>query len=222
MALDPRFADAHYLAALCLRNKGLSDDAVVSLQARGRIGTGPDCRTRGTRRHAGQRRPYNEQIEQLQVLAGLDSQQPERQIAVALAQAHAGRPELAAATLSAALDVDHDQSPVHAALGGLWLQVFEARRDPAALSKALEALERAASALSATSDTKALYGRALMLSGQFEAAEQLFQQAAERYPVDPSALRQLALSPNSWGIPRLREPRWSITRRLFLPTPRWP
>ena len=199
IALDDQLADAYYVAAMCLRDTGYVEDAADAFkQAVARAPGLLAAREELADLYAASGR-FNEQIEQLQVLAGLDSQQPERQIAVALAQARAGRPELAVATLTAAVDADHDQSPVHAALGDVWLQVFEARRDPAALSKALEALERAASALSATSDTKALYGRALMLSGQFEAAEQLFQQAAERYPVDPSALRQLALLAEQLG-----------------------
>ncbi len=97
------------------------------------------------------------------------------------------------ATLSATLDRAPDQSPVNAALGRIWLQFAEDGHGQAALGKAfLEALERAASALSATSETKALYGRALALAGQLDAAEQVFEQAAERYPVDPSALKQLS------------------------------
>jgi tetratricopeptide (TPR) repeat protein len=203
IALDDQLADAYYVAAMCLRDKGQTEDAADSFRQAISIAPGLlVAREELADLYAASSR-FNEQIEQLQVLAGLDPRRTERQIAVALAQAHAGRPELAVATLNAALDVDRDQSPVNAALGRVWLQVFDARRDPVALSKALEALERAASALTATSDTKALYGKALMLSGQFEAAEQLFQQATERYPVDPSALRQLALVAEQLGHPAL-------------------
>jgi len=111
---------------------------------------------------------------------------------LAYQQKVAGNTELAVATLSATLDRTPDQSPVNAALGRIWLQLAEDGHGRAVLGKALEALERAASALSATSETKALYGRALALAGQLEAAEQVFGQAAERYPVDPSALKQLS------------------------------
>jgi len=104
------------------------------------------------------------------------------------------------ATLTAALDQATDQSPVNAALGRVWLQLAESRTDrPEAAGRALEALERAASALTATSDTKALYGRALASSGQLDAAEQLFQQAIERYPIAPSAFRQLGLVADELG-----------------------
>lgn len=192
MALDDQLADAHYLEALCLRSKGLSDEAVSSFKAAIERAPGMiPAREELADLYAESGR-YTEELEQLQVLAGLDSKRSERQIAVGLAQAHAGKTDLAVATLSAAAEQAPDQSPVNAALGRVWLQIAEEHRDqPQAVGKALEALERAASALTASSETKALYGRALALAGQFEAAEQLFQQAIERYPIDPTALRQL-------------------------------
>jgi tetratricopeptide (TPR) repeat protein len=192
IALDEQLADAYYLAALCLRDRGQPVEAVAAfkqaierspalLPAREELADifGADGRVA-------------EQIEQLQALAALDSNRAERQIAIGLAQAHAGNTDLAVATLSATLDRAPDQSPVNAALGRIWLQLAEDGHGQAALGKALEALERAASALSATSETKALYGRALARAGQLEAAEQVFEQAAERYQVDPSALEQLS------------------------------
>jgi Flp pilus assembly protein TadD len=192
-AQDGQLADPYYLAALCLRDKGLTDESMVSF--RQAIDRGPallPAREELADMFAGAGR-YSEQIEQLQALAALDPRRIERQIAVALAQAEAGKPELAVATLTAATEAAEDDSPVNAALGRVWLRLAEEGRTPNALSKALEALERAASALNATSDTKALYGRALTLAGQLDAAEQVFQQATERYPVDMSALKQLSL-----------------------------
>jgi thioredoxin-like negative regulator of GroEL len=90
--------------------------------------------------------------------------------------------------------------------------------------KALEALERAASALSATSETKALYGRALALAGQLEAAEQVFEQAASatRWTRPRSAALHVAeqLGHTTSRVPRssntcrsARRPRRSRERR---------
>jgi tetratricopeptide (TPR) repeat protein len=133
-----------------------------------------------------------EQLDQLQLLAASEPGNVQRQIALAFARARAGAPEAAAATLSAAAEHTPDPSVVQAALGRVWLDVAETNPDRTdALSSALEALERGASSLTATSETKTLYGRALRLSGQLDAAEQLFAQATERYPVDPSAFRDL-------------------------------
>ena len=200
VALDDQLADAHYLIALCLRDKGLPEDAVAALtRAIDRAPGMLPAREELADMYAASGR-FTEQLEQLQVLAGLDTRRTERQVAIGLAQAGAGRAELAVATLTAALDQATDQSPVNAALGRVWLQIAESRSDrPEAVGRALEALERAASALTANSETKALYGRALALSGQLDAAEQLFQQAIERYPVDPSAFRQLGLVADQLG-----------------------
>ncbi len=200
VALDDQLADAHYLIALCLRDKGLPEDAVAALiRAIDRAPGMLPAREELADMYAASGR-FTEQLEQLQVLAGLDTRRTERQVAIGLAQAGAGRAELAVATLTAALDQAPDQSPVNAALGRVWLQLAESRTDrPEAVGRALEALERAASALTATSETKALYGQALARAGQLEAAEQLFQQAIERYPVDPAAFRQLGLVADALG-----------------------
>jgi len=190
--LDDQLADPYYLAALCLRDRARPVEAVAAFkEAIERSPALLPAREELADMFAADGR-VGEQIEQLQALAALDSNRAERQIAIGLAQAHAGNTDLAVATLSATLEHAPDQSPVNAALGRIWLQLAEDGRGQAALGKALEALERAASALNATSETKALYGRALALAGQLDAAEQVFEQAAKRYPVDPSALRELS------------------------------
>ena len=204
LAIDDQMADAHYLVALCLRDSGQRQPATEALEraierAPGMIPAREELADllAASGRNA-------EQLEQLQILAGLDATHAERQVAVGMAQARAGKTDLAVAILTAALDKAGDPSPVNAAIGRVWLRIAEEGRDrPDALSKALEALERAASALTATSETKALYGRALLLSGQPDAAEQLFQQAAQRYPVDPDALRQLGAVADTLRHPAL-------------------
>ena len=61
-----------------------------------------------------------------------------------------------------------------------------------ALSKAIEALQPAAAQADAASETRALFGRALALSGNMVAAERMLLQAVATLPVDPSAYRYLA------------------------------
>jgi tetratricopeptide (TPR) repeat protein len=193
VALDSQLADAYYLAGLCLRDKGQTDQAVEALeQAVERSPGSIAAREELADLYAAARRP-REQLEQLQAIARLDAGRPERQIDIALAEAHAGKTDVAILTLQNALESTRDPSPVNAALGRVWLQVAEDHHDDrTAIAKALEALERASSAVTATSETKTLYGRAQALAGQLEASEQLFLQAIERYPIDTSALRQLA------------------------------
>ncbi len=194
LAIDDQLADAHYLAALCLRDGGRGAEAADAFARAIEHAPGMIAAREELADLLAASGRYAEQLEQLQVLAGMDASHAERQIAVGSAQARAGKTDLAVATLTAALDRAADPSIVNAAIGRVWLRVAEDHRERTdALGNALEALERAASALTATSETKALYGRALQLSGQLEAAEQVFQQATERYPIDPEALRQLSV-----------------------------
>src|ERR1700716_1781393 len=72
------------------------------------------------------------------------------------------------------------------ARGEVWLE--RPRDDRAFLSKARQALERAAASANAGSDVLTLYGRALLQDGEVEAAEQTLQQAISRYPIEPAAL----------------------------------
>ena len=81
---------------------------------------------------------------------------------------------------------------VYTALGRIWLTSAETQQDPAALGKAIEALQPAAAQPDAVSETRALYGRALALSGNMVAAERMLLQAVAMTPVDPSAYRYLA------------------------------
>ncbi len=104
---------------------------------------------------------HAEEIEQLDVLAALDSRL-ERRVAVGLAHAKAGHLDLAVLTLGSAIERAPDQPVLYGALGRVWLDIAETRHDrPDAIGKALEALARAASSPTATSDVKTLYGRAL-------------------------------------------------------------
>jgi predicted Zn-dependent protease len=73
----------------------------------------------------------------------------------------------------------------------VWLDAVESDRDSSALKKALEVLRPAATRDSASSETLALYGRALLLSGDAESAELVLQQAVIRPPVDAHAFSLL-------------------------------
>jgi len=126
-----------------------------------------------------------DELEQLQVLAALDRDHAERQVAVGLAHARAGRWDLAVLTLGGALERKPDEPLIYRALGQVWLE--RPRDDRAFLSKAREALERAASVQGASSEALALYARALLDTGDVDAAEHTLQQATTRYPVDPGA-----------------------------------
>ena len=183
--LDDRLADAHYLLGVCLREQRRVPDALTALEkavtlAPGLVPAREELADlyRSLDRHA-------EELEQLQMIAGLDRDQAARQVAIGLAHARAGHWDLAVLTLGGALERHPNEPEIYRALGKVWLE--RPRDDRAFLSKAREALERVASSPSATSDTLTLYGRALLQEGDVDGAEHVLQQATLRFPVDPQA-----------------------------------
>lgn len=183
--LDDRMADAHYLLGMCLREKHRLPEAVRALERAVSLEPGMiPAREELADLYRIQDRRADE-IEQLQLLAGLDRDHVERQVAVGMAHARAGHWDLAVLTLSGALERNPNEPEIYRALGQVWLE--RPREDRAFLSKAREALQFAALGPTASSETLALYGRALMEEGDTEGAERALQQATTRYPVDPAA-----------------------------------
>jgi tetratricopeptide (TPR) repeat protein len=190
--LDDRMADAYYLLGICLRERGRTAPALAAFEKAVALSPGLiPAREELADLYAAAGRPGDE-LEQLQVLAGLDGAHVERQVAIGLAHARAHRWELAVLTLGSALDRTPDNLSIYGALGEVWLESARARNDRVELSKAREALERAASDPAATSDILARYGRALLQDGEPDAAERVLQQATTRYPLNPDALTTFA------------------------------
>ena len=191
LRLRNEFPDAYYLLGLCFRGQGRSDEAIGAfLKAATLAPALVPVREELADLYASLGR-HADELEQLQVVAALDRTHVERQGAVSLAHARAGRGELAVLTLGDALERSPDHPLIYGALGRVWLDMADTRDD--ALSKAIEALERAASTAGASSEVMTLYGRALVKANQPEAAERVLQQAIERYPLDPEAFRLYAL-----------------------------
>jgi tetratricopeptide (TPR) repeat protein len=188
LALNDRLPDATYLLGLCLRDRRRTTEAVSAFEKTVALAPGHIAAREELADLYGSTGRRDEEIEQLRMLATLDRGQVERQVALGLAQARAGHEEEAVLTLGSALDRTPGQPIVYRALGQVWLDRAQAHNDRMYLSKALEALERGASSPDATSDILTLYGRALLLDGQFEAAESALQQASTRYPLEPASL----------------------------------
>jgi tetratricopeptide (TPR) repeat protein len=132
-----------------------------------------------------------EEIAQLEVLSSLDPR-PSRRIALGLAQAEVGRRDLALGTLKVAAERYPEYTPLYVALGRIWLVASRGGRDRIALSKAIEALEGAATSADETHEAQALFGRALYQAADVERAERVLQQSVSRLPVDPEAFVYLA------------------------------
>lgn len=192
IALDARMPDAHYLLGLCLRDQQRPQEAVDAFEraitlAPGLIPAREELAALYER--VGR---YPSQLEQLQVLAALDSSHVERQIAVGIAHAKAGHPDAAAVTFTNALERSPDDLRVYQELGRMWLDVSVTRDDPDAVKKAIEALDHLGAGQSASSEGLTLYGRALARNGELEAARRVLDQAARRLPVSPDAFSALA------------------------------
>jgi tetratricopeptide (TPR) repeat protein len=183
--LDDRMADAHYLLGICLREKGRMPDALRAFEKAVAISPGLIAAREELADIFAKLNRRGDELEQLQVLAGLDRDHAERQVAVGLAHARAGHWDLAVLTLGSALERNPDEPQIYRALGQVWLE--RPRDDRAFLSKARQALERAAASANAGSDILTLYGRALLQDGDVDGAEQTLQQAIKRYPIDPAA-----------------------------------
>jgi tetratricopeptide (TPR) repeat protein len=185
-------AEAWYLLGLCLRDRGRTPDAQRAFEHAVSMAPGfIAAREELADLYSAQNRRADE-LDQLQIMAGLDREHVERQVAVGMAHARAGHAEPAVVALGTALERTPDQPLVYEALGRVWLEDAEARDDRTALNKSLEALERIGGSPSATSATLTLFGRALLRDGQLSRAEQTLRQATTRFPVDPSAFLHYA------------------------------
>jgi tetratricopeptide (TPR) repeat protein len=199
LRIDDQMSDAYYLEGLCLRDQRQTADARRAFEKAVALSPGfIAAREELADLYASIGRRAD-QLEQLQVLAGLDREHVERQIAIGQAHAQwaadpretaakrASHADLAVLTLGAALERTPDQPQVYGALGHVWLDLATASGDPAVLTKALQAFEHSTTSVSASSEVLTLYGRALLQAGRKEVGERILQQATERYPVDPAA-----------------------------------
>ena len=183
--LDGRVADAQYLLGVCLREQRRVPDALRALEKAVTLAPGLVPAREELADLYGSLDRHGEELEQLQVIAGLDRDHVARQVAVGLAHGRAGHWDLAVLTLGGALERNPNEPEIYRALGKVWLE--RPRDDRAFLSKAREALERVASSPAATSETLTLYGRALLQEGDVDGAEHALQHATTRFPIDPSA-----------------------------------
>ena len=188
LRLDDKLPGAFYVLGLCLREKTRPHDAVTAFEKAVALAPGSIPVREELADLYGSLDRRADELEQLQLLAGLDRTHVERQVALGLAHARAHRWELAVLTLTNALERAPNDPTIYAALGRVWLEVARVHDDRVELAKAREALERASSNAGATSEMLTLYGRALLQEGDDATAERVLRDATSRYPLDPEAL----------------------------------
>jgi tetratricopeptide (TPR) repeat protein len=214
LALDGRFAEAHYLLGLCQRPSSTAE-AKASLERAIAIQPSFLAAREELARMLLDEGETAAAVEHLEELAALEPR-AERAVAAGLALARTGRPEAAIVRLGRAAQRYREEPGVYAALGRVWLDIAEARRDGVALNKAREALEVSAAAASPASEHLTLYGRAQLLSGDVKGAERTLETAVARFPVEPHAF--LYLSRATARLGRLDRSRAALARYHALST----
>lgn len=221
LELDPRLADAHYLNGLCLtattpgqtgRARAAFERAIAIDPAHIPALEALAALSRASGRHG-------DAAEHLEALAALDRSRPQRLIALALEYADARRTDLAVSTLGRAADRFPDSVQVYAALGEIWLKIYEDSGDRVALGKALEAL-RTSVVRGGAGPELALYGRAQLAAGDRRGAVRSLSEAASRLPVSATTLLALATAAEQTGDPRTA--RDALERQVALDVARVP
>jgi tetratricopeptide (TPR) repeat protein len=190
IAIDEGSAEAHYLLGLCERDVNRTTGALRALRRAVQLAPALLSAREELAALYGRLGRVNEWIVELEALRVLDPT-PSRHVALGLACASAGRTTQAVATLRAGAERFPDHAGTFVALGRLWLDEAEARRNRVDLGKALSALQRAIAA-SPSSEALMLYGRALLMTPDPRRAEQILRQAIDRFPVEPQAFQYLA------------------------------
>jgi tetratricopeptide (TPR) repeat protein len=212
--LDKSMAEAHLLLGLCLREQGKTTAARASLETAADLQpalTAP--REALAALYEASREPARA-IDQLEALVALDISRPARLVALGRAYAHVGRHEAAVLALGRAVERFPDSSEAYGALGRVWLDAAENRRDEVALRKAVQALTTAASHPDAASETLTDLGRAWLLTGDAAAAERALREAIARLPVAAEAYLHLATITGRGG--RVQEARDALLRYIAL------
>jgi tetratricopeptide (TPR) repeat protein len=192
VAVDDEFAEAYYVLGLCFAERNQLDTAIQALERAVKLQPAMVPPREALADLYAARGRRQEEVQQLEALAALDPGRAERHIALGLSYARGGHSDMAVMTLGRAAERLPDQPGVFAALGRVWLDTAEERADTAALRKALEALEPIASQPAASSEALSLYGRALLLAGDAQQAEQVLLLATSKLPVDTETFIQLA------------------------------
>lgn len=185
-------AEAHYLLGLVLRDTGDAAGAVESLRAA--VRSNPTLVAAREElvdvyRHLGR---SGAEMAELQALATTDPG-PHRSVDVALALARTGQIDQALAALSALRRTAPDDPRVLLGTARVHLLAAETSRDRARSAAAAEAvLERALGGSARRSEGLALLGRAMYLTGRYDDALRMLQEATATSPVVTEAFAYLA------------------------------
>ena len=197
--LNDGFAEAYYLLGLCLQAQNQMNEAVWALQRAVRAAPALAAPREALASVFASLNRQQDRLQQLRALAALDPGALDRAIAVALAEADAGRMDLAVLALGRAADRHPDEPAVYSALASVWLRPAESHGDHVALSKVLEATRTILARGTPTPADLLLHGRALVLAGRYDEALSILREVTSHLPVDPLAFERLATAAERAG-----------------------
>jgi tetratricopeptide (TPR) repeat protein len=201
IALDDRAPEAHYLLGVCLRDLNRAADALAAFERSRALAPAMVNARESLGDLFGQLGRTRDRVAQLEALHALDPN-PMRAVALGLAYHDAGDSNRAVLILSDAAEGYPEYSYTYVAVGRVWLDVAEARRDRVFLSKALGALQRVIDR-ERSSEALTLFGRALLLANDDAQAERVLTEAAAKMPVDADAFYYLARAAERRGRPEV-------------------
>lgn len=214
LQIDRTLSDARFLQGLCLRDLGQPRDARLALEAV--VAANPGAR--GPREALAEvytsLGEHQRAIDTLESLSALDPSRPEPLVRVGLAYAGSGRDTQALQILSRAAERFPDSPQVYGALGHVWLSLAERHSDRVALTRAITALNEAATHSTINSVALSDLGRALTLAGDYAGAERALRQAVTRLPASTDAFLRLAAVTERQG--RLTEARDALLQYAAL------
>jgi tetratricopeptide (TPR) repeat protein len=192
IALAPALPEPQYLLGLSLRDSGRLDESLAALSTAAKLSPGMLAAREARAEVLQTRGDVSRAVDELEALAALEPERPERAVAVANAYARAGRHEAAVLALGRAAERFPESAAVFTALGRVWLRAADGTGDRVALDKALAALTRAAATADPAADTLALLGRARLRAGDTSGAERDLRAAIAQVPAPDEAYAALA------------------------------
>jgi Flp pilus assembly protein TadD len=192
LALDASLAEAHQLLGVAALAQGRPAEAATALtRALDLQPAAGATRSALADMYVAQGRTRDE-MAQREAWAALDTRRPDGLVSLAAAQVRHGRADVALATLARAAERFPGSPVVANATGRLWLTLAETTGDVHAIQQAVAALAPAATRESASSETLALYGRALLLNGDLKPAEAVLLRATTKFPIEHDAFLRLS------------------------------
>ncbi len=192
-------AEGQYLLGLVSRDVQEMDEAIACLERAVHLAPTMIAAREELADIHRERGNHDAEIRELGALAVLDGR-PDRRVAIALAEARAGRHEAALETLEATAPTPIDSQRL-LATGRILLAEAERTGDRRIVSRALEVLEEALGGTARRSEGLALFGRALYLSGDATGAVRILQEALSTSPIDQEAFGFLADAAERAGHP---------------------